>query len=67
MVWFGKVTSELPSAELYQYSGKLLISKKNFALSATQLLLKGARLRNTEWCIGFTVFTGNDTRLMQNS
>jgi magnesium-transporting ATPase (P-type) len=29
--------------------------------------LKGATLKNTEWILGFVVFTGEDTKLMQNS
>ena len=39
----------------------------NFALTSTQLLLKDSRLKNTEWVVGFVVFTGDDTKLMMNS
>jgi phospholipid-translocating ATPase len=31
------------------------------------VLLRGCILRNTAWVIGIVVYTGNDTRLMQNS
>jgi magnesium-transporting ATPase (P-type) len=36
-------------------------------LSADNLLLRGASLRNTEWAIGMACFTGEDTKLVQNS
>jgi phospholipid-transporting ATPase len=61
------VVSELPNAELYQYSGKMTLSNENIALTANQLLLKGSKLKNTEWVVGFAVFTGDDTKLMMNS
>ncbi len=43
------------------------INSMNFALTATQLLLKDSRLKNTEWIVGFVLFTGDDTKLMMNS
>jgi len=32
----------------------------------SQILLRGATLRNTEWVLGGVVFTGPDTKLMRN-
>jgi phospholipid-translocating ATPase len=57
----------MPTKELYAYTGKLTINRDNIALSANQLLLKGSKLKNTEWIVGFTIFTGADTKLMMNS
>ena len=37
-----------------------------FSLSENQLLLKGSILRNTEWIVGIVVYSGTDTKLMQN-
>jgi len=37
-----------------------------FSLNENHLLLKGAKLKNTKWIVGFVVYTGNDTKLMQN-
>ena len=31
------------------------------------MLLKGTQLTNTEWVIGFVVYTGKETRIMMNS
>uniref|UniRef100_A0A8C7ZNZ6 Phospholipid-transporting ATPase n=1 Tax=Oryzias sinensis TaxID=183150 RepID=A0A8C7ZNZ6_9TELE len=32
-----------------------------------QVLLRGAQLRNTQWVVGIVVYTGHDSKLMQNS
>lgn len=58
---------EPPSAELYQFTGKLVVRNKTFALNANQILLKGSYLRNTDWIVGYCIYTGLDTRLMMNS
>lgn len=67
IVFLGECVSENPTAELYSYTGKITICGDNFALNHNQLLLKGANLKNTDWILGFCVYTGNDTRLMMNS
>jgi phospholipid-transporting ATPase len=36
-------------------------------LGPDQLLLRGAKLRNTTWVFGAVVYTGVDSKLMQNS
>uniref|UniRef100_A0A8B9TLK3 Phospholipid-transporting ATPase n=1 Tax=Anas platyrhynchos TaxID=8839 RepID=A0A8B9TLK3_ANAPL len=36
-------------------------------LGSDQILLRGAQLRNTQWVHGIVVYTGHDTKLMQNS
>uniref|UniRef100_A0A8C4ZWX1 Phospholipid-transporting ATPase n=1 Tax=Gadus morhua TaxID=8049 RepID=A0A8C4ZWX1_GADMO len=37
------------------------------SLGPDQILLRGAQLRNTQWIHGVVVYTGHDTKLMQNS
>ncbi|CDQ96613.1 unnamed protein product, partial [Oncorhynchus mykiss] len=36
-------------------------------LGPDQVLLRGAQLRNTQWVVGIIVYTGHDSKLMQNS
>ena len=38
-----------------------------FPIDNEQILLRGAVLKNTEWCYGVVIFAGKDTKLMQNS
>ena len=67
IIFVGECVSENPTAELYQYTGKITICEDNFALTANQLLIKGANLKNTDWVVGYAIFTGDDTKLMMNS
>ena len=67
LIFIGECVSEQSNSELYVYTGKITICEENFALNANQLLLKGASLKNTDWVVAFVVFTGSDTKLMQNS
>ena len=40
---------------------------KQYALDNDNIVLRGAILRNTNWCYGVVIFAGKDTKLMQNS
>lgn len=70
----GVIKCEQPNNRLYNYDGVLSISSadevgktRDYALDPTQLLLRGAQLRNTSWIYGIVVFTGHETKLMLNS
>ncbi|TSK98444.1 Phospholipid-transporting ATPase IB [Bagarius yarrelli] len=36
-------------------------------IALMQVLLRGAQIRNTQWVVGIVVYTGHDSKLMQNS
>ena len=73
------IESEMPHANLYQYSGVVQWKQRNMQkpeepavdmaepLSINNLLLRGCNLRNTEWVLGVVVFTGQETKIMLNS
>jgi phospholipid-transporting ATPase len=70
----GVIKSEQPNNRLYNYDGVLSTSSaeemgktRDYALDPTQILLRGAQLRNTDWIYGVVVFTGHETKLMLNS
>lgn len=64
----GDIECEGPSRHLYSFSGSLHIEgSAPLSVGVKQLLLRGAMVRNTEWAYGIAVYTGHDTRLMQNS
>uniref|UniRef100_A0A8C9VXV1 Phospholipid-transporting ATPase n=1 Tax=Scleropages formosus TaxID=113540 RepID=A0A8C9VXV1_SCLFO len=57
------LTANLQSTEeLMGLSGRLECEGPNH-----QVLLRGAQLRNTQWVVGIVVYTGHDSKLMQNS
>jgi len=75
----GVLEAELPNNKLYDFNGRLRppsrqvgssgisVSQDVVPLNADQLLLRGARLRNTNWVAGLVVYTGHESKLMMNS
>lgn len=62
------IQCEPPNRHLYEFMGVLReTNKQHVALGPDQLLLRGAILRNTRWAFGVVVYTGHDTKLMQNN
>ncbi|XP_078072937.1 phospholipid-transporting ATPase IA isoform X6 [Mustelus asterias] len=64
----GKLECESPNRHLYDFVGNIRFDgKSTFPLGQDQILLRGAQLRNTQWVHGIVVYTGHDTKLMQNT
>ena len=67
----GNCQCDFPNAALYQLNGKINLRingiGNEFALDAKNLLLKGAKLRNTDWIIGIVIYTGHNCKIMKNS
>ena len=64
----GKVSCMPPNPMLSSFDGTLTIfGNQKVILSSKQLLLRGSRLKNTEWVIGIVAYTGLDTKIMKNS
>eukprot|EP01132_Coremiostelium_polycephalum_P007601 gene7601-9346_t len=62
-----KVECELPNNNLYKFKGKLTLgSNDTHSLSEKQLMLRGAKLRNTHYIYGVVVYCGKDTKLSLN-
>ena len=73
----GNAIADQPNPELYQLNGRMHLTFStnktigeedyNIPLDAKQLLLKGAKLKNTKWIIGIVVYTGHNCKLMKNA
>ena len=67
----GKGICDLPNPEINQLNGKMDLNIQNeniiIPLEQRQLLLKGTKLRNTKWIMGIIIYTGHNTKLMQNA
>ncbi|KAK8511801.1 hypothetical protein V6N13_029393 [Hibiscus sabdariffa] len=61
------VKCEDPNANLYSFVGTMEFEEQQYPLSPQQLLLRDSKLRNTDYVYGAVVFTGHDTKVMQNS
>lgn len=61
------VRCEDPNANLYVFVGSMEFEGKQYPLSPQQLLLRDSKLRNTDYVYGAVIFTGHDTKVMQNS
>ncbi|KAJ0779086.1 putative P-type phospholipid transporter [Helianthus annuus] len=61
------IRCENPNSNLYTFTGNLEYNGHIYPLDPAQLLLRDSKLRNTEFVYGVVVFTGNDTKVMQNT
>ena len=68
----GNVITDPPNQDLYLLSKIMKVRFNNgeemlIPLSAKQLLLKGAKLKNTPWVVGIVVYVGHDCKIMKNA
>jgi len=66
------ITCQHPLADLYTFHGKLETTNGNGEpinghLTIENLLLRGSRLKDTEYVVGCAIYTGQDTKLSLNS
>ncbi|EMS61035.1 Phospholipid-transporting ATPase 6 [Triticum urartu] len=63
----GIIRCEDPNASLYTFIGNLEYERQVYALDPSQILLRDSKLRNTAFIYAVVVFTGHDSKVMQNS
>ncbi|PKA53862.1 Putative phospholipid-transporting ATPase 9 [Apostasia shenzhenica] len=61
------IKCEDPNANLYSFVGNMEFQEHQYPLSPRQLLLRDSKLRNTDYVYGAVIFTGHDTKVMQNA
>eukprot|EP00954_Amorphochlora_amoebiformis_P007374 572330-Amorphochlora_amoeboformis.AAC.2 len=65
-------TVETPNPSLDKFTARLDIAslssgRRSLGLSRENLLIRGSVVRNTSWMVGLCVYTGNDSKIMQNA
>ena len=65
----GVIECEGPNRDLYTFNGNIQLNEKpnKYPLTPMSLLLRGARLMNTEHILGIVVYSGHETKLLMNS
>ncbi|KAL3840799.1 hypothetical protein ACJIZ3_025390 [Penstemon smallii] len=61
------ISCEDPNPSLYTFVGNFEYDRQVYPLEPTQILLRDSRLRNTAYVYGVVIFTGHDSKVMQNS
>ncbi|XP_073142453.1 probable phospholipid-transporting ATPase 8 [Henckelia pumila] len=61
------IRCEDPNEDLYSFIGTMRYDGQQYPLSLQQILVRDSKLRNTEYVYGVVVFTGHDTKVMQNA
>lgn len=63
------VECDPPNAKLYEFEGRLLMPNglDTYPLGPENILLRGAKLKNTAWVYGLVLYTGHESKLMKNS
>ncbi|MCO5555633.1 hypothetical protein L7F22_009178 [Adiantum nelumboides] len=63
----GLIRCEDPNANLYSFVGNLDYESSVHSLGPQQVLLRDSKLRNTQYIYGVAIFSGHDTKVMQNA
>ncbi|XP_044493708.1 putative phospholipid-transporting ATPase 9 [Mangifera indica] len=61
------IRCEDPNANLYSFVGRIEFEEQQHPLNPQQLLLRDSKLRNTDYIYGVVIFTGHETKVMQNA
>ncbi|CAO2840230.1 unnamed protein product [Amaranthus hypochondriacus] len=63
----GVIKCEDPNPNLYTFVGNLEYEREVFPIDPNQILLRDSKLRNTAFVYGVVIFTGHDSKVMQNA
>ncbi|EPS62728.1 hypothetical protein M569_12061, partial [Genlisea aurea] len=61
------INCEDPNSNLYSFVGNFDYDRQVYPLDPTQILLRDSKLRNTSYVYGVVIFTGHDSKVMQNA
>ena len=61
--FIAKVQCEMPNDKLHSFTGRLILNERTIPVSATNLLLKGSYIKNTDNVYGAVIYSGKDTKI----
>lgn len=61
------IRCEDPNPNLYTFVGNFEYDRQVYPLDPSQILLRDSKLRNTAYVYGVVIFTGHDSKVMQNA
>lgn len=61
------INCEDPNPILFNFKGTLTANNQTISVNEKNLLLRGTKLKNTDWIIGIACYTGHDTKIMLNN
>lgn len=56
-----------PNASILRFRGIISTDSEDISVDEKSLLLRGCKLKNTAWAIGFVVYTGKESKIVMNS
>ncbi|XP_028807440.1 probable phospholipid-transporting ATPase 4 [Neltuma alba] len=63
----GIIRCEDPNPSLYTFVGNFEYEREVHPIEPSQILLRDSKLRNTDFIYGVVIFTGHESKVMQNS
>ncbi|MCO5558139.1 hypothetical protein L7F22_011716 [Adiantum nelumboides] len=63
----GVIRCEDPNPNLYSFIGNLEYEGSILSIGPQQILLRDSKLRNTQYIYGVVIFSGHETKVMQNT
>uniref|UniRef100_A0A7N0RI48 Phospholipid-transporting ATPase n=1 Tax=Kalanchoe fedtschenkoi TaxID=63787 RepID=A0A7N0RI48_KALFE len=61
------IKCEDPNPNLYNFVGNFEFNNQVYPIDPCQILLRDSKLRNTTYVYGVVIFTGHDSKVMQNA
>ncbi|KAJ0411751.1 hypothetical protein ATCC90586_006710 [Pythium insidiosum] len=63
----GFVEYEQPNNRLYNFTGRMVFGSETVPIGPTNIILRGCSIRGCSYIYGLVIFTGPETKLMQNA
>jgi magnesium-transporting ATPase (P-type) len=63
----GDIDCDSPNEYLDSWEGNISFRNDKFSVSIKNMGLRGTTLRNTQFILGYVIYTGHSTKIMKNS